>query len=190
MGCGVSFSCGRHLKHLSTLRPSRGASSGLLIARRGRELCGIPSQPRGGIRSWPLAAHFCPRSLAAIFAGVGETRSAARRRQTGGGAGVRVQAPTSVGGWDYLRICCPQVKFVMCSNSWLFRTWIPSTPSWITHFLSLFWPCPTLPNWSTPITESGLYIENLGDRSSYISNTCMFCTGMPSRYWLQVLLRV
>ena len=79
---------------------------------------------------------------------------------------------------------------VMCSNSWLFRTWIPSTPSWITQFLSLFWPCPTLPNWSTPITESGLYIENLGDRSSYISNTCMFCPGMTSRYWLQVLLRV
>jgi hypothetical protein len=48
-----------------------------------------------------------------------------------------------------------------------------------------------MPNWSTPITESGLYIETLGDRSSYmISNTCMFCPVMPSRYWLQVLLRV
>ena len=132
--------------------------------------------------------HFKKGSLSCAYPT--HTKCAARHRQTGGGACVRVQAPTSVGGWDYLRICCPQVKFVMCSNSWLFRTWIPSTPSWITHFLSLFWPCPTLPNWSTPITESGLYIENLGDRSSYISNTCMFCTGMQSRYWLQVLLRV
>jgi hypothetical protein len=192
MGCGVSFSCGRHLKHLSTLRPSRGASSGLLIARRGRELCGIPSQPRGGIRSWPLAAHFCPRSLAAIFAGVGETRSAARRRQTGGGACVRVQAPTSVGGWDYLRICCPQVKFMSCAATFgcSERGSRQPHPGSRISFRS-FGHVQRCPIGVRPsLNQSELYIENLGDRSSYISNTCMFCHGMPSRYWLQVLLRV
>ena len=28
---------------------------------------------------------------------------------------ARVQAPTSAGGWDYLRICCPQLKFMSCA---------------------------------------------------------------------------
>ena len=55
---------------------------------------------------------------------------------------------------------------------------------------ALCWPWPTLPDSSTPITESELYSENIGDRSSYITNTCKLCTDMLSRYWLQVLLGV
>ena len=122
MGCGVSSSCRAGGTSAMSASKHLAAVTWCILfwplvlhgAAESRHNLGIPSQPRGGIRSWPLAAHFCPRSLAAIFAGVGETRSAARRRQTGGGACVRVQAPTSAGGWDYLRICCPQVKFMSC----------------------------------------------------------------------------
>ena len=50
---------------------------------------------------------------------------------------------------------------VMCSNSWLFRTLISSNPCWIKHLLLLCWPWPTLPDSSTPITESGFRVFTL-----------------------------
>ena len=89
----------------------------------------------------------------------GSGREAVGCDRGGDGACVRVQAPTSVGGWDYLRICCPQVKFMSCAATLGCSERGSRHPCWITHFL---------------------YIENLGDRSSHISNTCMFCLCSPS----------
>jgi hypothetical protein len=68
----------------------------------------------------------------------------------------------------------------MCSNSCLFRTLISSNPCWIKHLLLLCWPWPTLPDSSTPITESGLC-------RLCIENRVFITAGLIERRWPKVV---
>jgi hypothetical protein len=56
---------------------------------------------------------------------------------------------------------------------------------WRTHEVDVFFSLPM-----SLEKEKAKEFAVHGDRSSHIANTSMFCTDMPCRCWLQVLLRV